>query len=81
MNKSNIIKLCELNLGEVARVTEISQTNRIRRRLLDIGLIEGTVVRCVCLSPSGGMRAYLIRGTAVAVRDEDLCDVLAERRC
>ena len=79
MNKNNTIRLCDLKLGEIARVSEISPCNRIRQRLFDIGLIEGTEVKCVCLSPSGGMRAYLIRGASVAVRDEDLCDVMAER--
>ena len=79
MNTNNMIKLCDLKLGEAARVTKISPNNRIRRRLIDIGLIEGTKVSCVCLSPTGGMRAYLIRGASVAIRDEDICDVFAER--
>lgn len=76
---NNTIRLCDLGAGEVARVIEISPENRIKERLFDIGLIEGTLVRCLFKSPHGGMRAYLIRGACIAIRDVDICDVLTER--
>ena len=43
----------------------------MRRRLQDIGLIEGTVVECVGKSPLGDPCAYVIRGAVIALRSED----------
>lgn len=38
---------------------------------MDIGLIEGTKVECVGISPLGDPSAYLIRETVVAIRHRD----------
>ena len=38
----------------------------MRRRLLDIGLVEGTRVECVGVSPMGDPAAYCIRGAVIS---------------
>ncbi len=43
----------------------------MRRRLQDIGLIEGTKVEMYTKSPSGDPIAFLIRGAVIALRTED----------
>ncbi|MFQ7025812.1 MAG: FeoA family protein [Acutalibacteraceae bacterium] len=48
----------------------------MRRRLQDIGLIEGTKVECIQKSPSGDPIAFLIRGAVIALRTEDSSSVL-----
>ena len=48
----------------------------MRRRLLDIGLVPGTTVECVGQSPGGDPKAYLIRGAAIAIRQEDAESVI-----
>ena len=73
---NEIIKLCDLKVGEVAKVVEILPENRIRGRLFDLGLTENTEIQCLFKSPTGGMRAYLIRGACIALRDEDAAAVL-----
>lgn len=65
-----------LAVGESARVEHLLSSGSMRRRLLDIGLIEGTKVRCVQKSPAGDPVAYLIRGAVIALRDEDSRNVL-----
>ena len=60
--------LNQLKPGEEAVVTSISGENR---RLRDLGLIEGTKVKCVLKSPLGDPAAYKIRGAVVAIRRED----------
>ena len=47
----------------------------MRRRLQDMGLIEGTLVECVGISPLGDPCAYLIRRTVIALRKEDASQV------
>ena len=48
----------------------------MRRRLQDIGLIEGTEVECVQKSPAGDPVAYRIRGALIALRSEDSSNIL-----
>lgn len=68
--------LFDLEEGKTARVKALLSQGGIRRRLLDIGLIEGTEVECLQKSPAGDPVAYLIRGAVIALRSEDSCKVL-----
>lgn len=62
--------------GEKARVQALQTAGAMRRRLLDIGLVEGTEVECVGRSPGGDPAAYLIRGAVIAIRDADAAGIL-----
>lgn len=68
-------KLCELCPGECACVKSLSTAGAMRRRFLDIGLVEGTAVECVGKSPCGDPAAYRIRGAVIAIRSEDAATV------
>ncbi|WP_123054373.1 FeoA family protein [Clostridium sp. JN-1] len=74
MNSMNSLK--DLKQGQTAKVKSILSTGSIRRRLQDIGLIEGTEVECLQKSPAGDPVAYLIRGAVIALRSEDSSNVL-----
>lgn len=63
--------LSTLGEGQLGRVTSITSTGPMRRRLQDLGVVEGTPIRCLQKSPSGDPVAYLIRGAAIALRRED----------
>jgi len=67
----NIDSLDKLSEGQKDRVEELRLNGSIRRRMQDIGLIEGTPVECLQKSPSGDPAAYLIRGAVIALRRED----------
>ena len=71
--------LVSLKEGQRARVTQLRMHGGMRRRLLDIGLVEGTEVECVQKSPAGDPVAYRIRGALIALRSEDGADVLVAR--
>ncbi len=64
-------KLSDVKLGEFVRVLEIETNDSMRRRLMDIGLIPGTVIECALCSPFGEPYAYNIRGTLMAIRRDD----------
>lgn len=72
----NINTLQDLKQGQTATVKSLLSTGSIRRRLQDIGLIEGTEVECLQKSPAGDPVAYLIRGAVIALRAEDSSKVL-----
>ncbi len=63
--------LSDIKPGECATVYQLSNDASLRRRLRDMGMIEGTSVACIGKSPGGDQRAYLIRGTVVAIRESD----------
>ncbi len=73
MNSTNTLK--DLKQGQTAKVKSLLSTGSIRRRLQDIGLIEGTEVECLQKSPAGDPTAYLIRGAVIALRSEDSSNV------
>lgn len=61
----------DMEIGDTARVVQLNIEGSMRRRLLDIGLIEGTRIECLQKSPLGDPAAYLIRGAVIAIRSED----------
>ncbi|MFB3902844.1 MAG: FeoA domain-containing protein [Acidobacteriota bacterium] len=64
--------LANLNPGETAIVRAISLTCRRheRRRLMDLGILPGTVIEAVLKSPGGDPTAYRVRGALIALREE-----------
>ncbi len=63
--------MSDLDIDETAVIVELNADNSIKRRLIDMGLIEGTKIKCLHKSPFGGIAAYDIRGAVIAIRSED----------
>jgi len=70
--------LHSLGEGESAVVGRLELEGGMRRRLRDMGLIEGTRVSCLQKSPLGDPVAFLIRGAVIALRSEDSSRVIIE---
>ncbi|MGI6279249.1 MAG: FeoA family protein [Acutalibacteraceae bacterium] len=68
--------LNDIKPGQHAVIQKINSTGSMRRRLLDIGLIESTEVECIGRSPGGDPSAFLIRGAVIAIRSEDCNNIL-----
>jgi ferrous iron transport protein A len=63
--------LADIPVGSECRISRLSAEGLLRRRLLDLGFVPGTKVECLRRSPAGDPTAYLIRGTIIALREED----------
>jgi len=74
-------RLSGLELGQRAVVVGISGLchGQPRRRLLDLGIVPGTVVTAELRSPSGDPTAYRIRGAMIALRREQADLIHVER--
>ena len=72
------VSLVKIPIGERAVVKKLLTIGSIRRRLQDIGLIEGTEVECLYKSPPGDPVAYLIRGAVIALRFEEAEQIIVE---
>lgn len=72
------ITLNDIVPGERAIIKSINISSSMKRRLLDIGLIEDTITECVGKSPMGDPKAFLIRGAVIALRSEVLKEIEVE---
>jgi len=74
--------LTSLKIGEVAQVLSISPRTRgvERRRLMDLGILPGTVIEIEMGSPSGNPTAYRIRGAVIALRQSQAEDIRISRQ-
>lgn len=73
--KIKIENLNQLPLNKSGKIKKIECNEGIKRRLLDMGLVRGTNIIPILVSPSGDPRAFLVRGTIIAIRKEDAEDI------
>lgn len=73
------ICLTKLPLQQKGRIENLNCTGIIRRRLLDLGLVKGSYITPILQSPLKGLRAFDIRGSLIAIRDEDAKDIIVSR--
>ena len=66
-----ILTLDCLSLGESGILKELCVTGSMQRRMIDLGFVEGTRIKCVGRSPAGDPCAYLVRGAVIAIRLAD----------
>lgn len=69
--------LNELKVGEKAKIININNSS-IKRRLMDIGLIENSIVECALESPFKDPKAYLIKGALIAIRNKDAINIMVQ---
>lgn len=63
--------LNDLNVNQECTVKGIIFDGIIRRRLMDLGILPGSVMKCVLSSPSGNPKAYFVKGSVIAIRNCD----------
>lgn len=68
---SQVIPLCQLPIGKTAIVKSIKAEGITKRRMLDLGLVPGTKIEALRVSPAGDPKAYNIRGAVIAFRKEE----------
>ena len=73
---TDTFSLNSLPVGKRCKVAALLSDGKQRRRMLDLGLVQGTNVEALQKSPSGAPIAYYIRGAVIALRDEDASKIL-----
>ena len=63
--------LDKLNIGKKGVVVSIDATKEMKRRFMDLGLIEGTMVETYLKSPFNDPIAYKIKNAIIAIRNND----------
>ncbi len=65
-----------LKKGESAIIEDLKTADGLRRRFRDLGLINGTEIKCTGQSKHKDISAYLVKGAVIAIRREDAKTVL-----
>lgn len=67
----NTIKLNQLEVGNTGLVTNLLNSGISRRRMLDLGIVPNSKITVERRSPSGNPIAYNIKGSVIALRNEE----------
>ena len=63
--------LDKLSIGQGAYIIKINAHDKTKSRLLDLGFIKNSYVKCIYQSPFKSPRAYLIGESVIALRNSD----------
>ena len=69
----------KIDIGQKALVIGVNIKGNLRRRLFDLGLINGTQIKCLGKSPFGDPIAFLIKDSVIAIRTDDCKNILINR--
>ncbi len=71
--------LNNLKINKIAEIENINCENNIKRRMMDLGIVKGTKIKAILKSPSGNPRAYEVRGSVIAIRNEDAKQIVIKK--
>ncbi|PHV70899.1 ferrous iron transport protein A [Sporanaerobium hydrogeniformans] len=69
--QTSLFSLNQLAIGQKAQIVNVEALGPLMPRMLDLGAINGTPIEALHRSPTGDPTAYFIRGTVIALRQED----------
>ena len=65
------LSLDKLPLNTEGTIIKLNAKDALRRRFLDLGLVAGTQLKPIFVSPSGDPTAYEFRGSLISIRKDD----------
>ncbi len=72
------ITLDQLPLGSEATVVRVSGDKKVKRRLLDMGMVAGTAVVMKAIAPLGDPLEIIIKGYRLSLRKHEAALILIE---
>ncbi len=73
------MKLTELKRGEKAKIIKIGKMGDLKKRLVDMGVTSGEIIKLERDAPLGDPQQYIIKGTGIAIRKEDAQNIEVEK--
>ncbi|MFC1486020.1 ferrous iron transport protein A [Candidatus Latescibacterota bacterium] len=71
-------KLTEMAPGEYGIITTVNTEGELKRRLMDMGIIEGAQVEVVKQAPLGDPLQIKVHNTLIALRKKEASTILIE---
>ncbi len=73
------MKLTELSRGEEGKIVKIGKIGELKKRLSDMGVTSGEVIKFERNAPLGDPQEYNIKGTNIAIRKKDAENIIIEK--
>ena len=73
------MKLCDLKNGEKAKIIKIGKIGELKKRLVDMGITAGEIIKLERNAPLGDPQEYIIKSTGIAIRKEDAKNIDVEK--
>jgi Fe2+ transport system protein FeoA len=70
--------LDELETGQTARILRVGGGGRIRRRLVDMGVVKGTPIEVIKVAPLGDPIEVKIKGYNLTLRKKEAANITIE---
>ena len=67
-----MIEMCDMEIGKLGIIKKIDIEDNFKRRLMDIGVVNGESVVRVLEDYFRGISAYVIMDSLIAIRDNDV---------
>ncbi|WP_442601270.1 FeoA family protein [Paenibacillus sp. KN14-4R] len=76
------MKLIDIPVGHSVRITDVTTLNNlVKRRLMDLGIMEGVIISLKKALPFGGPCTIESNGQWVAIRRSEACQIAVEGIC
>lgn len=79
MEQGQTMTLCDVPVGERARVKKLSGEGAIKRHIMDMGITKGVEVFVRKVAPLGDPLEVTVRGYELSLRKSEAENVLVER--
>lgn len=73
-----VLPLSQIEVGETVRVVWVASEGHMADRLAGLGFVPEEEISCVLKGPAGGMRAYQVRGSVIALREENIGEIFVQ---
>ncbi|WP_294064350.1 FeoA family protein [uncultured Fusobacterium sp.] len=73
------MKLCDLKDGEKAKIIKIGRIGELKKRLVDMGVTAGEIIKLERNAPLGDPQEYIVKATGIAIRKEDAKNIEVEK--
>lgn len=73
------MKLCDLKNGEKAKIIKIGRIGELKKRLVDMGVTTGEIIKLERNAPLGDPQEYIVKATGIAIRKEDAKNIEVEK--
>jgi len=73
------VTLKEMKPGDCGYIHKVTGSGAIRRRMLEMGLIEGTLVQIIKYAPLGDPMEVCVEGTHICLRNNEAACLLMKK--
>ena len=73
-----IVRLSELNVGQKAKIIKIRSGSPIKRRLLEMGIEPGAIIKIERIAPLGDPIEVIVKGYYLSLRRNEANEIYVE---